>query len=395
MALTANEISKAKPTEKPFKLSDGKGLFMLVTPNGAKLWRFKYRYDGREKLMALGSYPETTLAEVRRLHEDVRRLLLDGVDPMAQRKADKHARKLATDNSFASVAKLWWTKWSNDRSQNHVDSTWRRLSADVFPVIGTRPISQIEAPELVRMMRAIEKRGAIDIAKRALQTSGQIFRFAISEGLATRNPAADIKPGDVLTNRKRENFARLDAKELPDLLRKIEVYRGSPTTRIALKLMAMTFVRTKELIGARWDEFNLEAARWDLPAERMKSDKPHIVPLSKQAVELLRALKHLTGSFELLFPGERDTSRSMSNNTILKALEIMGYKHRMTGHGFRGIASTVLHEQGYEHQHIEIQLAHTRRDSVSAAYDHAKYVKQRAAMMQAWSDFLDECTSGQ
>lgn len=392
MTLTVTEISKAKPAEKPLKLSDGKGLYLLVSTTGAKLWRWKYRVDGKEKLMTLGTYPDMSLASARMRHEDMRRLLLNGTDPMAQRKSDRHARKLAADNSFATAAKLWWDSWKCARSQNHVDSTWRRLTSDVFPAIGTRPVSQIEAPELVRMVKDIEERGAVDIAKRALQTTGQIFRYAIAHGMASRNPAADIKPGDILASRKRENYARLDAKELPDLLRKIEVYQGSPTTRMAIKLMAMTFVRTKELIGARWEEFDLEAARWDVPAERMKMKTPHIVPLSTQAIEVLRALKHLTGNRELLFPGERSPKRSMSNNTILKALERMGYKHRMTGHGFRGIASTVLHEQGFDHQHIEIQLAHQKRDSVSASYNHATYLNQRASMMQAWSDYLTNCT---
>jgi integrase len=366
----------------------------MVTPTGAKLWRFKYRFDGKEKSMAFGAFPELTLAAARTRHEDARRLLLSGVDPMAQRKEDKWAKQLAADNTFACAAKLWFESWKAARSQNHVDSTWRRLSTDVFPIIGTRPVSKIEAPELVRMMKLIEKRGAVDIAKRALQTSGQVFRYAIAHGLATRNPASDIKPSDILASRQRENYARISAKELPDLLRQIEVYQGSPTTRLAIKFMAMTFVRTKELIGARWDEFDLKAARWDIPASRMKMRTPHTVPLSAQAVELLHTLRLHSGSFELLFPGER-RSKSMSNNTILKALERMGYKHRMTGHGFRGIASTVLHEQGFDHQHIEIQLAHQKRDSVSASYNHATYLPQRASMMQAWSDYLSNCTKEQ
>ena len=232
----------------------------------------------------------------------------------------------------------------------------------------------------------------MDIAKRALQTTGQVFRYAIAHGLATRNPAADIKPGDVLGTRKKENYARLDAKELPELLRKIEAYQGTPTTRLAIKLMALTFVRTSELIGARWAEFDLDAKRWDIPAQRMKMKTPHVVPLSTQAVEVLRTLQLLTGGRELLFPGERDHAKPMSNNTILMALARMGYKHRMTGHGFRGIASTLLHEMGFEHAHIEIQLTHQERNAVSASYNHATYLTQRAVMMQNWGDYLTNCT---
>ena len=309
MPLTEIQIRKAKPTDKPLKLSDGKGLYLLLTPTGSKLWRWKYRVDGKEKLMTLGAYPDMSLAQARMRHEDERRVLLAGIDPMAQRKADKHARQLAADNSFATVAGLWWASWKAARSDNHVESVMRRLKSDVFPAIGTRPIAEIEAPELVRMAKAIEARGALDIAKRALQTTGQVFRYAIAHGLATRNPAADIKPSDVLASRKKENYARLDAKELPELMRKIEGYQGTPTTRLAIKLMALTFVRTSELIGARWAEFDLDAARWDIPAHRMKMKTPHVVPLSTQAVEVLRTLQLLTGERELLFPGERDHAR--------------------------------------------------------------------------------------
>jgi integrase len=271
---------------------------------------------------------------------------------------------------------------------------WRRLEADIFPAVGARPVAEIEAPELVRMAKAIEKRGALDIAKRALQTCGQVFRYAIAHGLAARNPATDIKPGDVIKSRRKENYARVDAKELPALLRKIEVYQGTPTTRMAMKLLAITFVRTSELIGARWKEFDLDGARWDIPAGRMKMKTPHIVPLSTQAVTLLRSLHVLTGHSALLFPGERDHEKPMSNNTILKALERMGYKGQMTGHGFRGIASTLLHEQGWPHEHIELQLAHQERNQVSASYNHALYLKPRAKMMQAWSNYLDACVAG-
>ena len=395
MSLTEVHIRKVKPSDKPVKLSDGKGLYLLVNTTGSKLWRWKYRVDGKEKTMALGSYPDMSLAQVRMLHEDHRRVLLTGVDPMAQRKADKHARQLAAENSFATVATLWWTSWKTARSDNHVESVMRRLKSDVFPAIGKRPIAEIEAPELVRMAKTIEARGALDIAKRALQTTSQVFRYAIAHGLATRNPAADIKPGDVLASRKKENYARLDAKELPELVRKIEGYQGTPTTRLAIKLMALTFVRTSELIGARWAEFDLAAARWDIPAERMKMKTPHVVPLSTQAVEVLRTLQLLTGGRELLFPGERDHAKPMSNNTILMALARMGYKYRMTGHGFRGVASTILHEMGFEHAHIETQLAHQERNAVSASYNHAKYLQQRGIMMQSWGDYLTNCTKAQ
>jgi integrase len=378
MALTDIAIKSSKPRDSTYKLSDGRGLQLHVTHLGSKLWRLAYRFDGKQKLMALGSYPDVSLAQARDKVDDVRKLLAAGADPMAARKTEKIARRLAVEDSFAAVAKKWWES----------------LEADVFPAIGTRPIAEIEAPELVALMKVIERRGALDIAKRALQTCSQIFRYAIAHGVAKRNPAVDIRPSDVLASRKKENYARLDGKELPELLRKIEVYNGSTITRVAIKLMAMTFVRTGELIGARWEEFDLDSARWDIPAERMKMKTPHIVPLSTQAVTLLRSLHTLTGHSALLFPGERDHEKSMSNNTILGALDRMGYAGRMTGHGFRGIASTLLHERGWPHEHIELQLAHQQRSQVSASYNHALYLQPRANMMQAWSDFLDASVAG-
>lgn len=394
MPLTDTAIKKLKPTGKPVKVTDERGMYLLVQPSGSKLWRWKYRFDGKEKVMPLGQYPDVSLAQAREGREEARKLLASGVDPMAQRKADKIARRFAVENSFSNVAGLWWESWKEARTTHHAEYVLRRLKADVFPAIGHRPVSEIEAPELVRMAKAIEARGAVDIAKRSLQTCSQVFRYAIAHGLASRNPATDIQPADVLKSRKTENYARLDAKELPELMRKIEVYQGSATTRTALKLIAMTFVRTTELIVARWSEFDLDAGRWDIPAARMKMRTSHIVPLSRQAVTLLRSLQTLTGRGALLFPGERDHEKPMSNNTLLKSLERMGYKGRMTGHGFRDIASTVLHEQGFEHAHIETRLAHQERSSVSASYNHAQYLAQRGQMMQWWSDYLDACVAG-
>ncbi|NML85609.1 integrase arm-type DNA-binding domain-containing protein [Polaromonas sp.] len=394
MPLTDTAIKKAKPGPSPAKLSDGRGMYLLVTENGSKLWRWKYRADGKEKVMALGSYPDVSLAQAREAMGTARKLLATGSDPMAQRKADKLAKQSAAENSFQTVALLWWDQWRSAKSSRHADDVHKRLKADVFPAIGKRPVSDIQAPELVAMVKGIASRGALDIAKRALQTSGQVFRYAIAHGLAQRNPATDIKPADILASRKVGNYARLDAKELPQLLRHMEAYQGASVTRLAMRLMALTFVRTSELIGARWAEFDLEAGRWDIPPERMKMKTLHVVPLSSQAVTVLQTLQLVSGHGALVFPGERDHEKPMSNNTILKALERMGYKGRMTGHGFRGIASTVMHEMGFNHAHIELQLAHQERDQVSAAYNHATYLKERAKMMQHWGDYLENCTTG-
>lgn len=394
MPLTDTAIKKLKPTDKPAKISDGKGMYLLVNPNGSKLWRLKYRAAGKEKVMALGSYPDVSLAQAREGMEKARKALAAGNDPMGQRKAAKVASKAAAVNSFESVAREWWAHWKPARTERHADQVMARFVANVFPAIGTRPVAEIQAPELVAMVKAIEGRGVNDLAKRALQTSSQVFRYAIAHGKATRNPAADIKASDVLAPRQKQHLARVDGKELPFLLRRIDAYQGTAVTRMAMKLMALTFVRTTELIGARWSEIDLEAGRWDIPAERMKMRTPHIVPLSVQAVNVLKTLHVVTGNSPMLFPGERDHEKSMSNNTILKALERMGYKGRMTGHGFRGVASTLLHEMGLDHAHIELQLAHQERDEVSAAYNHATYLKQRARMMQQWADHLDKLTNG-
>jgi integrase len=394
MSLTDTAVKKAKPGPKPVKLSDGKGMYLLVNPNGSKLWRWKYRVLGKEKVMALGAYPDISVAQARDALATARKLLANGADPMVRRKADKVAELTAAENSFQSVACKWWAHWKPGRSEQHAAQIMRRFEANVFPHIGARPVSEIQAPELVAMLKAMEARGVNDLAKRAHQTSSQVFRYAIAHGQATRNPAADIRPGDVLASRQKKNLARIDSKELPDLLRHIEAYQGAAITRLAIKLMALTFVRTTELIGARWAEFDLDAGRWDIPAARMKIKTPHIVPLSVQAVSVLKTLQLVTGGGALLFPGERDHDKSMSNNTILKALERMGYKGRMTGHGFRGVASTLLHEMGFNHAHIELQLAHQERDEVSAAYNHATYLRERAKMMQQWADYLDNCTTG-
>jgi integrase len=389
MALTDVAIKKAKAKEKPYRLTDGGGMYLWLTPAGGKLWRWGYVYEGKEKLMSFGKYPDVSLAVARERHAEARRLFASGVDPMAQRKAEKTAKRGATENSFASVTSRWLEHWREGKSFRHVEGTRRRLEANILPFLGPRPIAEIEAPELVTIVKAIENRGARDIAKRALETVGQIFRYGIAHGYAKRNPASEIRPSDILKGTRKTNYARVDAKELPALLKQIEIYRGTHVTRLAMKLMALTFVRTSELIGARWAEFDLEGARWDIPAARMKMRTPHIVPLAKQTLEVLGMLRQLSGNSEWVFPGDRNAQQHMSNNTILKGLGRMGYKGQMTGHGFRGLASTLLHEQGYAHEHIELQLAHTPRNAVSAAYNHALHLQGRAKMMQDWADFLE------
>lgn len=392
--LSDTKIRSAKAAAAQYRLVDERGLHLLVRPNGSKLWQFRYRFQGKEKTASLGQYPDVGLADARERREAARKVLAQGADPVQVRRDIAAATLAASKITFETVAREWWAHWSATRSDSHVQYVMRRLEQNVFPAIGARPVSAIEPPELVAMVKTVAERGALDIAKRCLQMCGQVFRYAIAHGKATRNPAVDVKPSDILPSRDKENYARIDARELPTLLRKIEAYQGKPTTRLAMQLMALTFVRTGELIGARWDEFDIDAARWDIPAHRMKMRTPHVVPLSAQAVDVLRTLQTITGGRELLFPGERDHAKPMSNNTILAALDRMGYKGRMTGHGFRGVASTVLHEHGFDHAHIELQLAHTERNAVSAAYNHALYLPQRADMMRWWGNYLESVARG-
>lgn len=404
MALSDTTIRALKPEQRPFKIYDRDGLFLLVNPNGSKLWRWRYRFEQREKLMALGEYPDVGLAQVRERLMALRKMLSSGNDPMAERRAEIQAkrqvlderkketeeRQRQADNSFERIARRWWAWWEAGKSPRHADYVLRRLEADVFPAFGHKFIDAVTAADIRSLMLAIEGRNARDVAKRAHETTGQIFRYAIAHGIASRNPAADFKPSDILSEAREENYARVDAKDLPMLLSRMQGYDGDALTRLGMRLLAYTFVRTSELIEAEWKEFDLDGARWDIPASRMKMNTPHIVPLSRQSVEVLRALKLLTLPGELVFPGANDRNRPMSNNTILFALYRLGYKGKMTGHGFRGLASTILNESGFEEAHIELQLAHTKRNKVAAAYNHAKYLKQRMAMMQWWADFLDD-----
>jgi integrase len=392
MKLTEAKVRGTKPGPRAVKMFDGGGLYLFITPEGGKLWRWAYRFDGKSRTMAFGPYPDLSLAAARDLHIDARRVLAKGVDPMRQRKAEKAAIK--NGDTFKSVALAWHESWSADKNPEYAKDVQIRLTRDIFPSLGSLTMDKIDAPKIVATIKKIEERGACEIATRSLGNVGQVFRYAIAHGLATRNPAADVKPIDFLKSVPVTNYARIEAHELPRLLRKIENYEGSPKTRLAMRLMLATFVRTSELIEARWEEFDLQGKRWTIPVERMKKVRyptAHIVPLAAQAIDILESLREITGDSEYLFPGSFHTVKTMSKNTILKALEIMGYKGRMTGHGFRGLASTILHESGlFESEHIDLQLAHMKRNKVSAAYNHAKYLKQRTEMMQWWADYLDQ-----
>jgi integrase len=406
-ALTDSKVRATKPAlgddGKAQTFTDGYGLYLLVQPQrigGGKLWRYKYTFEGKARLMALGKYPAVTLVAAREKHLAARQLVASGVDPMAQKKAVKIAKKVAEESAFANVYKLWLAHWRQNKSPRHVDYTERRIAADVLPLLGARPINEITAMDIKAMAKKIDARGARDVAKRAIETTGQIFEYAMHDDLCSRNPARDFKIGNILSPASTRNRPRVSLEELPELLRAIDKYKGF-ITRLALKLSALTFVRPSNIRNAQWREFDLDNARWTILGEQMKAiyssafaTPPHIVPLSRQAVEVLRALQQLTGDGKYLFPSDRKSNQPMSGATINAALERMGYSGRMCPHGWRGVASTALHEHQFPHEHIELQLAHTKRDSVSAAYDYAKHLEPRVKMMQWYADYLDRVKHG-
>lgn len=387
MPLTDSSCKNAKPSLKAKKMSDSGGLYLEVTPTGSKYWRLKYRFCGKEKRLAFGVYPKVSLKEARDKRDEARKLLASGTDPSQTKKLDKLAQHINAANSFESIAREWHENQALSWTPRHAQYVIKRLEADIFSTLGTRPISNITAPELLAVLKIIEKRGAIDIAHRALQTCGQIFRYAIATSRASRDVAADLR--GALKTRKAEHYNRLQANELPEFFTKLTEYNGDKLTKLAIHLLVLTFVRTGELRGARWEEVNLDKAEWRIPAERMKMRDPHIVPLSTQAVAVIKELEPLSRHTDFLFPSHAIV-KHMSENTILYALYRMGYHSRTTGHGFRGTASTILNEHGFRPDVIERQLAHAERNKVRASYNHAQYLPERREMMQWWGDYLDE-----
>ncbi|WP_175766039.1 tyrosine-type recombinase/integrase [Burkholderia ambifaria] len=394
MPLTDKAIKNAKPGDKPIKLFDGGGMFLLVTPAGQRYWRLKYRVHGKEKLLALGVYPDVSLAVARRKRDEARENLAAGIDPNEARKETKRAARIAAASSFEAVAREWFDNQRAGWTDTYAEKVIHSLEIDAFPKIGSRPIASIEAPEMLEIVRAIEARGVRETAKRLLQRSRAVFQYGIMTGRCPRNPAADIDAETILKRGTGvRHMARVKPVEIPQLMRDIAGYQGDLVTRLALRFMALTFTRTTEMINAEWDEFDERAAEWRIPAERMKMRDPHIVPLSRQALDTLAALRELNGSHRYVFYSIQGRSH-ISNNTMLYALYRMGYKSRMTGHGFRGLAATVLCELGYGRDVVDRQLAHAERNQVTAAYVHAEFLPERRKMMQHWADHLDALEAG-
>ena len=385
-----NATSEGK---KITKLYDGNGLFLWVYEDGRKYWRLRYRIHGKEKLISLGVYPDVSLSEAREKAKSERNKVENHLDPSIERKVAKQRAKQAAENSFEAIAREWYSKRVHTWVDSHSKDVKRRLESNVFPYIGMHPISKIEAPELLNMLRIIENRGSYDLAHRVLQVCGQVFRYGVVTGRCSRDPAADLK--GALTPHKKKNQAAVKSDELPELLQGISNYEtiGCRQTQLALQLLALTFVRTNELIGAVWAEFDLDNALWIVPAERMKMRNEHIVPLSSQALKIITELKIIAGNSRYLLPG-RNPNKPVSNNTLLFALYRLGYKGKMTGHGFRAVASTALNEIGFNPDAIERQLAHCENNEVRGAYNRAKYLPERIKMMTWWSDYLEGLEKG-
>lgn len=375
------------------KLHDGDGLYLWVYLDGRKYWRMRYWQADREKSLSLGVYPKIALSDARKKRDELRQQLEADLDPSAERKATNLRKKLSAENSFKAVALEWYNKQLHTWVPHHADDVKRRLESNIFPALGKRPLGQIEAPELLQAIRKIEARGSYDLAHRVLQVCGQVFRYGIATGRCTRNLSMDLR--GALTPHVKKHQAAVRSEELPDLLRAIAKYDeiGDKQTRLALQLLAQTFVRTNELIGAEWGEFDLDNALWVIPARRMKMKTEHVVPLSKQALAMLAELKEISCGSRFVFPG-RNRDKPISNNTMLFALYRLGYKGRMTGHGFRAVASTILNETGFNPDVIERQLAHCERNEIRGAYNRAEYLPERKRMMQHWSDYLDTLKAG-
>lgn len=365
-------------------------MYLEIMPHGSKLWRLKYRFNGKENRIGLGSYPETSLKEAREKREAARKLLSSGMNPAQAKKDNKRQSRLNAGNTFEAIAREWHEHNKGRWTETHAQDILRRLEVDIFHEFGHRPVKEITPPEILDALRKIENRGAHEIARRAMQNCGQVFRYAVATGRAESDPTRDLK--GALKPFKKTHFAALDSKELPaflDTLNRNEA-RLYPQTIRAVRLLMLTFVRTSELIGARWEEIDLDAAQWEIPAERMKMRKPHIVPLSRQVVEILKEQHELTGRWEWVFPNQVRPKTHMSNNTILMALRRMGYQGKTTGHGFRALAmSTIKEELGYRHEVVDRQLAHAQRNKVDAAYDRAQFLSERKKMMQEWADYLE------
>lgn len=390
MSLTEIECRNAKPSERTKRISAEQGLYLEITPTGRKYWRYKYRYAGKEKRLAIGVYPEISLKRAREIRDDARLKLRNNVDPSAEKKAIKRQLYENADNNFKAIAKEWLGKREHLLTEKHSKKQLRILELNVFPFLGNTPINKINAPEVLFLLRKIESKGTLDMAHRIRQIIGQVLRYAIVTGRAERDVSTDLR--GALQPIKKTGYAHLKETDLPEFLKLLEKYDGDIQTKIGLKLLLLTFVRTIELRGAKWTEIDFDKAEWRIPAERMKMRETHIVPLSHQVLTLLNELKKISGYHTYVFPNRNNPRTYISENTLLYALYRLGYHSRTTAHGLRSTASTILNEKGFRSDAIERQLAHGERNKVRASYNYAQYLPERREMMQWWADYISKFT---
>ena len=382
------QIRRAKPEDKPYTLGDGQGLSLLIEPNGSKSWRFRYRFAGKPKMISLGVYPTITLADARSRRDDARKLVAEGKNPSEVRKEQKIALQTESESAFEKIATEWHQMKSAKWSAGYASDIMEAFQNDIFPYVGTRPVGEIKPLELLNVLRKIEKRGALEKMRKVRQRCSEVFRYAIATGRAEFNPAADLS--SALDVHQSNHFPFLKSDEIPDFLRALNCYTGSRLVLIATKLLMITGVRTIELRAASWSEFDLDNALWEIPAERMKMRRAHLVPLSTQALDLLHELKIMTGNYRYVFPGRNDPNKPMSEASINQVIKRLGYGGRVTGHGFRHTFSTILHEKGYDSAWIEIQLAHVDKNSIRGTYNHAQYIDKRREMLEFYSSYISK-----
>ncbi|MEI7071745.1 integrase arm-type DNA-binding domain-containing protein [Pectobacterium versatile] len=387
MLLTDLKIKKAKAQDKPYTLNDGGGLSLLIDPKGTKGWRFRYRFANKPKLISFGTYDAVSLADARKKRDEARSMLANGINPSDARRADKLSLLFSTENTFEAVAREWHTSKLTTWSEGYAKEVIHYLEKEIFPFLGKRPIDQITPLELLAVLQKIEKRGALEQASKIRRRCGEVFRYAVVTGRAMYNPAPDL--ASAMNKPKNNHFPFLTESELPDFVQALNNYKGSQITKYATQLLMLTGVRTIELRAAEWVEFDLDNALWEIPKERMKKRRPHLVPLSTHAITILKELKVLTGYYQLVFPGRNDTRKPMSDAAINKVIKMLGYHGRLTGHGFRHTMSTILHEHGFNSAWIETQLAHVDKNSIRGTYNHAQYLEGRREMLQWYSDFIN------
>ncbi|HEA0187184.1 TPA: tyrosine-type recombinase/integrase, partial [Escherichia coli] len=375
MPLNDMQIRRAKPEAKAYTLGDGQGLSLLVEPNGSKSWRFRYRYAGKPKMISLGVYPTITLAEARARRDEARKIVAEGKNPSEVRKEQKLALRIQSENAFEKIAREWHQMKSAKWSAGYASDIIEAFQNDIFPYVGTRPVGEIKPLELLNVLRKIEKRGALEKMRKVRQRCSEVFRYAIATGRAEFNPAADLS--SALEVHKSNHFPFLKSDEIPDFLRALDSYAGSRLVQIATKLLMVTGVRTIELRAALWQEFDLDNAIWEIPAEKMKMRRPHLVPLSTQVLGFLNELKSMTGNYRYVFPGRNDPNKPMSEASVNQLIKRIGYAGKLTGHGFRHTLSTILHENGFNTAWIEMQLAHVDKNTIRGVYNHAQYIEDR------------------